>query len=429
MSVPLPEYPAKIHARYLMHLFDAYKVIDFDGDGTIPTATLFSPGEGRMFAVMTAIDAAGNEVLLKAFSGQLGGRRTIAGWVPHPLEQEAYQTYLAHHDPPIKEVGRQIDACTDDLLQAQLKERRAQLSEQARTAYNNLFHLTAIDGSTHSLSEIFASNPIPTGSGECCEPKLFNHAFRSGLRPVSMAQFFYGSGSGHRSFHPPCHSRCAPILTTLLGLDIRYHDHDMIIVNKPSGLLSVPGNKPAMQDSVETRVRRLFADAPRQCAVHRLDMDTSGLVIVAKHKQALSAMHHLFRQQAVEKEYEALLEGVVRQDGGTITLAFRPDYTNRPYQIFDEEEGKWGTTVWQRLAVEKRADGSFVTRIRFTPLTGRTHQLRLHSAHPKGLGHPILGDRLYGSGMTERLYLHATMVRFTHPLTGSEVCIRTETPF
>ena len=221
MSAPLPEYPAKIHARYLMHLFDTYKVIDFDGDGTIPTATLFSPSQGRMFAVMTAIDEAGNEVLLKAFSGQLDGRRTLEGWVPHPLEEEAYHTYLADHDPPIKEVGEAIDACTDDHLRKRLKEQRAQLSEQALAAYNDLFRLTAIDGSCHSLNEIFDRCPIPTGSGECCEPKLFNHAFQSGLRPVSMAQFFYGSGSEHRSFVPPCHSRCAPILTTMLGLDIR----------------------------------------------------------------------------------------------------------------------------------------------------------------------------------------------------------------
>ncbi len=429
MCAPLPEYPAKIHARYLMHLLDATGVIDFDGASRLPTSQLFLPGEGRMFAVMTALDADGNEVLLKAFSGQLGGRRTIAGWVPHPLDEEAYRAYLARYDRPIKALGRAIESCTDAQWRAELTAQRAGLSHEALTAYNALFRLTAIDGSSHSLAEIFGPLPIPTGSGECCEPKLFSWAFRHDLRPVSMAQFFYGLGSAHRSFHQPCKERCRPILSCLLRLDIRYQDRDLVIVNKPSGLLSVPGNDASMQDSVETRVRRLFVDAPRQCAVHRLDMDTSGLVIVAKNRRALSAMHRLFREQAVEKEYEALLEGIVREEGGIITLAFRSDYTNRPYQVYDEEGGKQGTTKWQRLGVEKRSDGSFVTRVRFTPQTGRTHQLRLHSAHPKGLGHPILGDRLYGSGMKERLALHATKVRFIHPLTGSMVCIESEAPF
>ncbi len=429
MSAPLPEYPAKTHARYLMHLLDTTGVIDFDAASSLPTSNLFVPGEGRMFAVMTALDDEGNEVLLKAFSGQLVGRRSIEGWVPHPLDEEAYQAYLSEHNPPIKALGREIESCSDEQGRAELIERRAHLSQEALKAYNEIFRLTAIDGSSHSLSEIFAPLPIPTGSGECCEPKLFSWAFQHKLRPVSMAQFFYGSGREHRVFYPPCRERCEPILTCLLRLDIRYQDRDLVIVNKPGGLLSVPGNAPDMQDSVETRVRSLFEDAPRQCAVHRLDMDTSGLVIVAKHREALSAMHRLFREQAVEKEYEALLEGIVYEDGGIITLPFRSDYTNRPYQIYDEKDGKWGTTQWRRLGVEKRGDGSFVTRVRFTPLTGRTHQLRLHSAHLKGLGHPILGDRLYGSGMRDRLYLHATMVRFTHPLTGSVIHIETEPPF
>ena len=429
MYAPLPDYPAKTHARFLMHLLDTTGAVDFDGDSTIPTSSLFGEGKGRMFAVMTALDREGNEVLLKAFSGHLGGRRTIPGWVAHPLDDETYRAYLEEHDPPIKALGRAIDAADDEGEREALRQERAELSSEALEAYNTLFTLTAIDGRRHSLRDIFASSPIPTGSGECCEPKLFNHAFSHGLRPVSMAQFFYGEGKEHRSFHPPCQERCAPILSTLLALDIRYQDRDLIIVNKESGLLSVPGNGEEMQDSVETRVRRLYPDAPRQCAVHRLDMDTSGLVIVAKHKRALAAMHRLFREQAVKKEYEALLEGIVHQDGGRITLAFRPDYTNRPYQIHDEEGGKEGTTKWQRIGVEKRADGSFVTRVRFIPLTGRTHQLRLHASHPLGIGCPIAGDRLYGSGMETRLYLHATRLTFTHPFTGELLDIEAAPPF
>jgi len=128
-------------------------------------------------------------------------------------------------------------------------------------------------------------------------------------------------------------------------------------------------------------------------------------------------MHSLFREQQVKKRYVALLEGVLKEESGTITLPFRADINNRPYQIYDEIHGKWGTTLYKRLCVERTREGRLVTRVQFEPLTGRTHQLRLHSSHPKGLGRPIAGDRLYGSGMQDRLYLHAQMISFVHPIT------------
>lgn len=432
MNAPLPEYPAKTHAHYLIHLLKSTGFIDFDGPCNIPTTSLFAPGAGRMFAVMSAVDEEGHEVLLKAFSGHLAGRRTIAGWVAHPMDEYTYHAYLSQHDPPIKEMSRAIDACGDEEQKESLVHQRALLSQHALMEYNSRFCLTAIDGSLHSLSSIFANAPIPTGSGECCAPKLFSWAFSHGLRPTSLAEFYYGSDTEERRcshFYKPCTERCRPILTTLLGLDIRYHDHDLIIVNKPSGLLTVPGNGPERLDSVETRIRRLFPATPRQCAAHRLDMDTSGLVIVAKHKQALSAMHRLFRDQAVDKEYEALLEGIVHQQTGTVTLPFRADRTNRPYQVYDEQTGVWGSTEYERLAVEKDADGVFTTRMRFFPLTGRTHQIRLHASHPKGLGHPIVGDRLYGTLSDQRLMLHAKRLSFVHPFTGVALAIEAETPF
>jgi len=431
MHAPLPEYPAKTHARYLAALLKRTGFIDFDGEKTIPYSSLFESGQGRMLAVMTAIDESGSGVLLKAFSGTFGSVRNLTGWVAHPLAEDEYQQYLKLYDPQIKALDKKIET-TDDLNEkiSLIKERKA-LSQKALAHYNEIFRLATIDENSFSLHEIF-DGPVPTGSGECCAPKLFHYAFTHNLRPTSMAEFFVGSslqGRTHEHFYPPCTERCSPILKAQLGLEILYRDEYLIVVNKESGLLSVPGNGSDMQDSVESRVRHLYPDAPRQCAVHRLDMDTSGIVIVALHRRALSAMHALFRERAVERAYEALLEGVVLQEEGVVHLPFRADLANRPYQIYDEENGKWGTTDYQRMGVEVRPNGSKVTRVHFVPHTGRTHQLRLHASHPKGLGHPILGDRLYGTGLVDRLFLHAKLVSFTHPFSGELLEITSKPPF
>ncbi len=431
MHAPLPEYPAKTHASYLASLIERTGFVDFDGDKAISYSSLFESGQGRMLAVMTAVDEAGDEVLLKAFSGTFGSVRNLTGWVAHPLAEDKYQHYLKLYDPQIKVLDKKIKTANNpDEKNALINERKA-LSQKALAHYNEIFCLATIDGSTSSLQEIFGG-PVPTGSGECCAPKLFHHAFTHNLRPTSMAEFFVGSslqGRTHGNFYPPCTERCSPILKAQLGLEILYRDEHLIIVNKESGLLSVPGNGPDMQDSAESRVRRLYPDAPRQCAVHRLDMDTSGIVIVALHRRALSAMHTLFRKRAVARAYEALLEGIVLQEEGVVHLPFRANLSTRPYQIYDEENGKWGTTDYQRIGVEVRPDGSKVTRVHFVPLTGRTHQHRLHASHPKGLGHPILGDRLYGTGLVDRLYLHAKLVSFTHPFTGELLEIASMPPF
>ncbi len=428
MLAPLPEYPAKTHARYLAALLERTGYLDIDSDLSIPISTLFGPGEGRMIGVLTALDKRGNEVILKAFSGTLGKERDIVGWVPHPMPSKVYDDFLKRWDKPIKALGDAIDASSNERQRALIKERAA-LSRTALDEYNTLFALTTITGATRSLSEIF-DGPIPTGSGDCCAPKLLHYAFANNLRPVSMAECFFGSTTEtrvHKTFYPPCTERCAPILRALLDLDIRYRDRDLLVVNKESGVLSVPGK--ITSESVETKVRRLFPQAPRQCAAHRLDMDTSGLLIIALTKEVLSAIHRLFREQQVYREYEALVEGIVKTERGEITLAFRSDPTNRPYQVYDPENGKMGVTHFERKAVEKQTDGAKATRIRFIPQTGRTHQLRLHAAHPEGLGAPILGDRLYGSGMVDRLYLHAAHLSFIHPFSRERITVDAPAPF
>ncbi len=197
------------------------------------------------------------------------------------------------------------------------------------------------------------------------------------------------------------------------------------VVDKPSGLLAVPGRGPDRQDCVVSRFRRCFADAIDQPAVHRLDMDTSGLMVLARSREAHRNLSRQFQQRRVGKVYVALLEGRVRRRSGTIRLAFRLDPDNRPRQVLDPVRGKPGITRWRVLTIEGDR-----TRIEFVPLTGRTHQLRLHAAHPLGLGCPIVGDRLYGSGTRSgEMLLHAAELAFAHPATGLRLLFRSPPPF
>ncbi len=192
---------------------------------------------------------------------------------------------------------------------------------------------------------------------------------------------------------------------------ILYQDDHIVVVNKPGGLLSVPGRGKDKQDCVVTRVKKLFPNMIDQPAVHRLDMFTSGLMVLAKTTAAHRELGIQFEKRAVKKTYISLLEGKIPGSSGRIELSFRLDVTNRPYQIYDPVQGKRGITLWQKLGMT----GDF-TRVAFTPVTGRTHQLRLHAAHEKGLGVPIVGDRLYGNGKEgDQMMLHASQLSFNHP--------------
>ncbi len=187
-----------------------------------------------------------------------------------------------------------------------------------------------------------------------------------------------------------------------------------VVINKPSGLLSVPGRGSDSQDCVVNRIQALFPDCIDQPAVHRLDMDTSGLMVVARTSAAHRHLSIQFAERLVDKHYIALLEGIVSQQTGEIALPFRLDPDNRPHQIYDPLHGKMGISHWRLMAIEGTR-----SRVEFTPLTGRTHQLRLHAAHPLGLGIPIVGDRLYGTGKQPgELLLHAACLAFQHPVSG-----------
>ena len=210
-----------------------------------------------------------------------------------------------------------------------------------------------------------------------------------------------------------------------MEMEIIYQDDDIVVVRKSSGFLSVPGRGPEKLDSVSHRIRISIPGCITQPSVHRLDMDTSGLMVLGLTTAAHRNLSIQFQERLTEKRYQALLEGQLEGDSGTINLPFRLDVENRPFQIYDEVHGKMGTTNWQKVAIE-----GDLTRIDFFPITGRTHQLRLHASHPKGLGIPIVGDSFYGNGTGPgQLKLHAAFLAFTHPETGKTLHFESPTPF
>ena len=208
-------------------------------------------------------------------------------------------------------------------------------------------------------------------------------------------------------------------------IELIYHDDEIIVVIKPGGMLAVPGRGPAKQDCVSSRLQRLFPGIIAQPAVHRLDMYTSGLMVFARTTSAHRSLSEQFAKRQVEKQYQAILERDIDKDYGEIRLPFRLDPDNRPRQIYDPVNGKMGITRWRRLG----GDGD-TSSIEFTPLTGRTHQLRVHAAHELGLNTPIKGDSLYGKGIDgDQMYLHATLLCFSHPSTNQKITFRSSPPF
>ncbi len=400
------------------------------------------------------------EVVLKAFSGQYFGQWLVEGWVPPVLNVDAYNAQVQQDDGAIQSLTVQIQslektlsqnkqmscpAGEDSLLLEQLqalRRRRRQLSNQSLFAIYQLYQFPCADGVTRGFADFYPDfslgNLPPTGTGDCCAPKLFGAAFSQGLVPVSLAEFFYGAATGnrcHKEFYPPCDEKCGLVLPIMLGLEILYQDDSIVVVNKPAGLLSVPGRGEENQDCVVTRLQRLFPHCITQPSVHRLDQDTSGILVLALTQEAHRELSRQFMVGEVYKEYQALLRGrVVASGWNHLELPFRLDVDNRPRQIYDEVHGKIGITDWKVLSYHRcgleTSPDKVLTRVCFVPRTGRTHQLRLHAMHPKGIGIPIQGDRLYGHRLPgERLMLHACLLRFSHPKTKMPVEFISPAPF
>lgn len=328
---------------------------------------------------------------------------------------------------------------------ARLKEQRRQKSEELQAWLFEQYVVMNARGEKKTIRRIFADERgtiPPAATGECAAPKLLQFAFQNNYQPVAMAEFWWGQSPAgevrrHGAFYPACHSKCEPLLNFMLqGLEVEpnrlkkppvdelrviYNDAWIAAVDKPAGLPSVPGKEHAQ--SVYSVVRQMFPDADGPLVVHRLDMETSGVLLIAKTKSVFVALQRQFAIHAIKKRYVALLDGLLESDSGTISLPLCPDIGDRPRQKVDFEHGKEAVT---RFSVEERIDGC--TLVNFYPETGRTHQLRVHAAHQAGLGCPIVGDNLYGKS-AERLMLHAAEIVFTHPITGDKTIIRADVPF
>lgn len=350
-------------------------------------------------------------------------------------QQKSERRRLKHQQNQVLQPLKQI-IDNADLKIRELKQQRKQLSCQLQTRMHAAYKVMNFLGNSLSLQQLMPSG-LPTGTGDCCAPKLLHYAATHNLKPLSMAEFWWGASNQDKipgEFYSACVERCQPLMGFLLSglkpnvteeiLPIIYEDEWLIAVNKPPGLLSVPGRYRDRQDSVLSRLHHLLTDNITLASVHRLDQQTSGILILARDRSSHSQLSQQFQQRQIHKVYEAVLSGLIKADRGTIELPLWGDPQNRPLQQVDER-GKLSLTHFQVIARE----GNY-TRVEFTPLTGRTHQIRVHAADAKGMGTPILGDRLYGCNqLTNRLHLHARELRFRHPQTGETLHLKADTPF
>jgi len=502
--------------------------------------------EGKMYGILLVELPAGEQRVLKAFSGLLNGHSAIEGWVPpipgrdqvaleevrtlaelEALKQELislkqlpprehYETLSREFEQHLQEMSdrhrdckhqrhrkrqilcetligealtialeqldeesrrhgierRQLKRQQNAVLQPfkqqieaadarmrELKQQRKALSGQLQSQMHAAYSLTNFSGQSLSLQQLMPGGSMPTGTGDCCAPKLLHYAATHSLKPLAMAEFWWGVSSMNQNkvqgeFYGACAERCQPLMGFLLsGLPQRqrggegekftlsrlhpltpssvelppilYQDEWLIAVNKPAGLLSVPGRYSDAFDSVLSRLRHLLPDGMVLAAVHRLDWETSGILLLARDRQTYRQLSRQFQERQVHKVYEAVLSGSVTADQGAIELPLWGDPENRPYQKVDQEQGLPSLTRFQVMAREGEC-----TRVKFMPLTGRTHQLRVHAADSRGLGVPILGDRLYGCcAVASRLHLHARELRFEHPQSGQTLHLRVKTPF
>lgn len=399
---------------------------------------------------------------LKAAKAQREARRKEATLSPElaltPEEEAAliresqfmkadYKRQERNWNEQIETLQQKIDAAEHEVHE--LKRERKQRSAALQQRLFEQFVVLNARGEKKDLCQLFAEtlhHTPPAGAGECAAPKLLQQAYLHQWKPIAMAEFWWGQSPKneirqHGHYYPACKSKCEPILKFMLqGLQVEdnpmvqrmqdasqqslntcYEDDWLVVVNKPAGMLSVPGKEKA--DSVESLMRKRYPQAQGPLIVHRLDMATSGLLLIAKTKEVHQHLQAQFQNRQVEKRYIAILDGEIGTDSGIIELPLCLDPDDRPRQRVDSRYGKPATT---RYKVLERTNGR--TRIAFYPLTGRTHQLRVHAAHALGLHTPIVGDELYGK-KADRLYLHAEKLVFIHPVSGKTIRVEEPCPF
>lgn len=406
--------------------------------------------EGKMMGVLIV---EGGEPLY-AFSGLAGGRASVEGFVPPIFDFTDPSGYFREEEARISALSDRLSALPEGSPEREeLLSLRKEKSEALQKWLFEQYKVLNAEGESKTILEVFAGRGLvpPGGTGDCALPKLLQYAYRNGLKPLASGEFWYGAPPlkelrREGCFYPSCTSKCGPLLGYMLeGLDVEdpfsetledensygiiYEDDTIIVAEKPSGMLSVPGKIKADSLLVLLQRRQNRKESPETghttiYSCHRLDMDTAGIMVFAKTPEAQSDLMDQFSRGMVTKTYIALLgpgpTNLREGEEGIIDLPLNADYDNRPRQMVDFESGK--TSVTEYKVLRKYKNGCVL--VRFTPLTGRTHQLRVHSAHPAGLSRPIVGDLLYGgdcTGPDSVLYLKAVSIAFHHPETYEDV--------
>lgn len=402
---------------------EAAKALAARIDASPRLRSIFS--EGKMLGVLLT-----DRGVLNAFSGLAGGLSVLEGFVPPIFDYSVPDGYFRRREA-------EISAMPDGIAKGR---ESARLQDWLFSRYEVL----NARGEQLSVKRIFARRGLvpPGGTGDCAAPKLLQYAYLHGMKPLAMGEFWYGASHSsevreHGHFYPACFGKCGPLLSFMMeGLDVEpnpldreyegrepavlHADSSIIVVDKPAGMLSVPG-----RNGIGSLLDWLAERYGEVHSCHRLDMDTSGIMVYARNIPCKAALEAQFAGREVSKTYRARLSAgsspFRRSASGTIALPLSPDYYDRPRQIVDMSSGKPAISEYKIL--EMLPDGEI--DIVFHPLTGRTHQLRVHAAHPSGLGRPIKGDLLYGGTPADRLYLHAESLSFAHPASGVKLTFRT----
>ncbi|WNG22136.1 RluA family pseudouridine synthase [Cystobacter fuscus] len=406
---------------------------------------LEAPGGGKMFGVLVVATEDGRIGYLRGFSGMLGGRWHVPGFAPPLFDPGALDTFWPAGQAELRELELlHAGLLASDERRADVGYQRAERSRQLWRQLTGTYVLPNARGERQSLASLFAPEPAPGGAGDCAAPKLFAWAYQHGLRPLALAEFWWGAppptGERHAGgYYPACQSKCGRVLPYMLeGLPVEppparapraeprvvFEDRWLVVVDKPAGLPSLPSRHAPLRDSVLVRLQRSCPDALKPRVVHALDTEVSGLLLVAKDLEVLAALHRLFARHEADLRHVAWLEGTVAGESGIIELPLRSEGGETFRQVVDPAHGKRAVTGWR---VTQRTGTR--TRVSFLPGTRHSHQLRVHAAHPLGLSASIVGDSLYGAGQDTRLMLHAEALTFVHPRTGERIDLESLPPF
>ena len=417
---------------------------------------IISTSQNELVEIKSEIktNKAQRDLLRKKYQTQLSSNEIDQATFEQHLQELVKQSlkesyYLKDKTQQAKVAVEQTKAKTQlfkDTIDALKEERKIKSAACQQEIFDHYYFLNK-EGQQKSLAAIFHATEDqkpPAGAGECAAPKLLQYAFLHKLKPIALAEFWWGQSPSseikkHGHFYPACRGKCEPILGHMLEgiemdenpmltnpalgkeLPIVFEDEYLAIVNKPAEFLSVPGKN--ISDSVYERVRTLYPKATGPLIVHRLDMSTSGLMLIAKTKEVHQHLQSQFLKRTVKKRYVALLDGIIKIPSGEINLPLRVDLDDRPRQLVCNDYGKPALTHFETIDTKKRR-----TKVYFYPVTGRTHQLRVHAAHPLGLNTPIVGDDLYGT-KGERLHLHAESITFRHPVSKEIVTFQVDAEF